>query len=123
MKKARPWKQTTPAWVESDARVVDARRKWERGEITYGKMTRVRHIVAGICVKCSSIAVRANMCERHAAIKHAKTKLSEKRRRDRIRIEKNTRAGIPLTMHSVKSCSKCGTLRKTAATCDNGVHR
>ena len=123
MKTARPWKQRTPEWVEADPRVIDARAKWERGELSNGSMRRVRHAVAGLCVKCAAVAVTRRMCAKCAIAKHKQTKLAEKKKRNRVRIEKNTRAGMPITMHSVKSCSKCGTLRKDSRTCNNGVHR
>lgn len=123
MKKARPWKQKTPEWVETHPRVIDARKKWERGELSNDRMRRIRRIVAGLCVKCTNVAVARHMCAKHAIAKRKQVKLADKKKRDRVRIEKNARAGVPITMHSVKSCSKCGTLRKTAATCNNGVHR
>lgn len=123
VKKARTYLHKTPAWVESHPRVIDARRRWERGEMSISRMTRIRKMVAGICVRCSGVAVAKKVCAKHLPAERKKQQAARKRAREVIRLEKNARAGIPITMHSVKSCSKCGMLRKTAATCRDGVHR
>lgn len=123
MKKTRPWLLKTPAWVERNARVIDARKRWERGELSAQGLRRVRHIVAGLCGRCNKPLFARGVCEYHYSKVRQRTIMRESVQRGVARIEKNTRAGVPINAHSVKTCRKCGALRKNSATCNNGVHR
>lgn len=123
MRKARIYRQLTPEWVERDARVVEARKRWERGELSTHGLRRVRHIVAGLCGRCSRPLFARGVCEYHFSRVRERAIKRESRQRNAARIEKNTRAGVSVAAHSVKTCGKCGALRKNSATCNNGVHR
>jgi hypothetical protein len=123
MKKTRPWMHKLPAWVERNPRVVNARERWERGELSSEGLYRIRHLAAGLCGRCSRPFFARGVCEYHYdKVRERDIKRSAKAR-NAARIDKNTRAGVSPDAHSVKSCPKCGTLRKMSSTCNNGVHR
>lgn len=117
------------AVVELDPRVIEARRRLERGEITKQRVYQVTHEAAGLCLACSRLATSKGMCELHQRPRGRSKPMShEARRRDNHakRVARRAARGLPPDAilgqggpGLKRRCKACGEEGHFAKTCAN----
>lgn len=115
------------AKADADPRVIEARARWQRGEISRQRFYQIRRRVAGLCVSCRRPATNGDRCAEHPKPPAKRGPGTWAKRNERLRRQRREALGLPPDAvlppggKGIKrQCKKCGERGHFAKTCTEG---
>lgn len=83
------------AKADADPQVIEARARWQRGEISRQRFYQIRRRVAGLCVSCRRAATNGDRCEQHPKSAPKRGPGTWAKRNERLKRERREARGLP----------------------------